>query len=100
MNRKIRRESPFKVRIAAGGRIVIPAEVRQELGVKDGEEVLLTRDEEGFRITTYQKGIRRAQALFAQMKSEDRSSADDLLCERRVEAVREEREFSERYGKK
>lgn len=87
---------PYKVRIAAGGRIVIPAEVRQELGVKEGEEVLLTRDENGYRITTYRDAIRRAQALFSRIKKPGESVVDAFLRERRDEAQREENEFSGR----
>ena len=43
---------PYKVRVAAGGRIVIPAEVRQELGIKEGEDILLSRGQDGYRLTT------------------------------------------------
>lgn len=91
---------PYKVRVASGGRIVIPAEVRQELGVKEGEELLLTRDAAGFRITTYQEAIRRAQELFARIKPECGSIVDELASERREESIMEEREFSERYRTK
>jgi AbrB family looped-hinge helix DNA binding protein len=92
---------PYKVRITSGGRIVIPAEIRQALGVKEGEEVLLTKDEGGFRLTSYQEAIGRAQALFARLKSDNgKSLVDELLKERRAEVEQEEREFSERYGSK
>lgn len=100
MNCKMRQAVPFKVRVASGGRIVIPAEIRQELGVQEGEELLITRDELGFRITTYQEAIRRAQVLFAQIKSEGGSVADELLRERREEASLEGREFRDRSGAK
>ncbi len=43
---------PYKVRVAAGSRIVIPAEVRQELGIKEGEDILLSRGQDGYRLTT------------------------------------------------
>src|SRR4051812_8848736 len=83
----------YRVRLAAGGRIVIPAEVRQLLGLKVGEELLLTRDEVGFRLTTYPQAIRQAQSLFAKLKGEGESVVEELLRERRDEAAREEREF-------
>jgi AbrB family looped-hinge helix DNA binding protein len=91
---------PYKVRLASGGRIVIPAEVRQLLGVKDGEELLLTQDEGGFRLTTYQQAIRQAQSLFAKMKTDGESIVDEHLRERREEAAKEEREFRERHTRK
>ena len=91
---------PYKVRLASGGRIVIPAEVRQLLGVKDGEELLLTQDESGFRLTTYQRAIRQAQSLFATMKTDGESIVDEHLRERREEVAREEREFREQRTEK
>lgn len=90
----------YKVRLASGGRIVIPAEVRQILGVKEGEELLLTQDSAGFRLTTYQQAIRQAQSLFAKIGNEGERVVDELLRERRGEAAKEEREFRERYSGK
>jgi AbrB family looped-hinge helix DNA binding protein len=34
---------PYRVRLASGGRIVIPAKVRQLLGIQEGEEEILAR---------------------------------------------------------
>jgi AbrB family transcriptional regulator (stage V sporulation protein T) len=90
---------PYRVRIAAGGRIVIPAEVRQLLGIRVGEELLLTRDEVGFRLTTSRQAILQAQSLFAKLKGEGESVVEELLRERRDEAAREESEFRERYSR-
>lgn len=84
---------PYRVRLAAGGRIVIPAEVRQLLGIQVGEELLLNLDEVGFRLTTSRQAIRQAQSLFAKMKGEGESVVEELLRERRDEAAKEEREF-------
>jgi AbrB family looped-hinge helix DNA binding protein len=86
----------YRVRVAAGGRIVIPADVRQDLGLQEGEELLLFRDGDGIRITTYRDAIRRAQELFARIKKPGESVVDELISERRVEAEREEREFRDR----
>ena len=89
----------YRVRLAAGGRIVIPAEVRQLLRIQVGEELLLTLDEVGFRVTTYRQAIRQAQSLFAKLKGEGESVVEELLRERRDEAAKEEREFRERYAR-
>ena len=89
----------YKVRLAAGGRIVIPAEVRQLLRIQVGEELLLTLDEVGFRVTTYRQAIRQAQSLFAKLKGEGESVVEELLRERRDAAAKEEREFRERYAR-
>jgi len=89
---------PFKVRVAAGGRIVIPAEVRQELGIKEGEDVLLCRGSDGYRLTTYQESIRQAQDLFSRTKKPGEMVVDAFLRERREEAAREVRDDGERQG--
>ena len=85
----------YRVRMAAGGRIVIPADVRQELGVKEGDELLLTREPSGIRITTVEQTVREVQAFFAQFKKPGESVVDEFLEERREEAAKEEREFEQ-----
>ena len=81
-----------KVRIAAGGRVVIPAEVRQGLGVKEGDELLITQDGDGVRITTVQQAVKEVQTFFGQFKKPGESVVDEFLAERREEAGREDRE--------
>ena len=77
---------------------MIPAEVRQLLGIQVGEELLLKLDEVGFRISTSRQAIRQAKSLFAKMKGEE-SVVEELLRERRDQAAKEEREFRERYAR-
>ena len=50
-------------KIAAGGRIVLPANFRRELGVEVGDEVLLRFDDGEVRILKRDQAIRRAQAI-------------------------------------
>jgi AbrB family looped-hinge helix DNA binding protein len=88
---------PYKIRVAAGGRIVIPAEIRQELGIKEGEEILLSKSQDGYRLTTYRESIRRAQDLFSQTKKPGESIVTEFLQERRNEAIKEDRDFSQGY---
>lgn len=89
-------QSPFRVRIAAGGRIVIPAEVRQDLGLKEGDEVLVTRVDGGLRISTYRNALDRARALVAGYTRPGESLADELSQEREEEAAREARDSKRR----
>jgi len=91
---------PYKIRVAAGGRIVIPAEVRQELGIKEGEDVLLSRSQDGYRLTTYREAIRRAQDLFSGTKKPGEMVVDEFLRERRLEAGKEDRDFDRRKRNK
>lgn len=89
---------PFKVRVAAGGRIEIPVEVRQELGIREGEDILLSRSGDGYRLTTFQEAIRQAQDLFTRTKKPGEMVVDEFLRERREEAAKEVRDDRERQG--
>ncbi len=80
----------IRAKIAEGGRIVIPSEYRQALGVQVGDEVILELDGKELRIFTLEQAVKRAQRLVSQFVSPERSLADELIKERRREAWREE----------
>ena len=44
----------------------MPRQLREELGLKVGERVLMARDAEGLRILTLDQAVAHAQALVAQ----------------------------------
>ena len=54
-------------RVAAGGRVVLPADLRRALGVRVGDAVFFRRDGERMVIETHQESVRRAQALVRQV---------------------------------
>lgn len=81
----------IRVRIAAGGRVVIPADIRQGLGVREGDELLITRDGDGIRMTTVQQAVKEVQAFFGQFKKPGESMVDDFLASRREETAKEKR---------
>lgn len=87
-----RHKNTHRVRVAAGWRIVIPADVRQGLGIKVGDEVFLYRDRHGIRIDTLEHAVREVQAFFAPFKRPEESVVEDLLKDRREEAAMEERD--------
>ncbi len=78
-----------KVKIASGGRIVLPAEYRRALGLREGEDAILVLEDQELRILSRREAIRRAQELVSQYIPEGRSLADELIAERRREAVSE-----------
>jgi len=82
----LRQNEPIRVRIAAGGRIVIPAEIRQSLGVREGDELLIIREGDGIRMTTVLQTAKEVQAFFEQFKKPGESVVDEFLAERREEA--------------
>ena len=75
--------------ISAGGRIVIPADFRRELGADVGDEVILRLVEGEIHILTRSQAIRKAQALVRKSIPGSRSLVKELLQERRKEAQRE-----------
>lgn len=76
----------IRTKVAAGGRVVIPAEFRRRLGIHEGDEVILRLDDGEVRILTPKEAIQRAQAIVGQYVAGDRSLADELIAERRREA--------------
>ena len=71
------------------GRIVIPAEYRRALGLREGDPVMVQLDDGELRVLTRAQAIRRAQEIVAKYVSPGRSLVDELITERRAEAARE-----------
>ena len=78
-----------RLRLAANGRVVIPAEVRKDLGVESGGEIILERREGGYRLTTRRQRIEEAQKYLRRYAKTGVSVVDELIAERR-EAARDE----------
>jgi AbrB family looped-hinge helix DNA binding protein len=86
-------------KIAEGGRVVIPAAFRKELGLRPGDELIMRIEEGGIRLETYAQGLRRVQAMVAKYIPRDgRSLVDELIAERRAEAAREDQQDSVSNG--
>ncbi|MDQ6660692.1 MAG: AbrB/MazE/SpoVT family DNA-binding domain-containing protein [Chloroflexota bacterium] len=75
----------MKAKISEGGRIVIPVEYRQALGLHVGDEVILRLDNGEVRITTPRQAIKHAQDLIRRYIPQGRSLSDELIAERRLE---------------
>ena len=71
------------------GRVVIPAEYRRALGLREGDAVVIQLDDGALRILTRAEAIKRAQEIVAKYVSPERSLVDELIAERRAEAARE-----------
>ena len=68
---------------------MIPAQIRKDLGIKPGDEVILTLDDGELRIVSLRQAVKRAQWLVRRYVPEERSLADELIQDRRVEGARE-----------
>ena len=78
-----------KTKIGDGGRIVIPANFRKALGVKPGDELILSLRDGELRIFTPREAIKRAQGILRRYIPEGRSLSEELIQERRIEGARE-----------
>lgn len=80
------------VRIAPGGRVVIPAEFRKALGVSVGDDLVMRLEDGELRLRSRDAAIRRAQEIVRKYVPDGVSLADELIAERREEAAREQQE--------
>jgi bifunctional DNA-binding transcriptional regulator/antitoxin component of YhaV-PrlF toxin-antitoxin module len=75
-----------KTAVGQGGRVVLPSAFRKALGVDVGDEVILTLEDDGLRITTPAMAVKRSQMLVKRYVKPRRSLSRELLSERRREA--------------
>jgi AbrB family transcriptional regulator (stage V sporulation protein T) len=62
----------YYAKVISGGKIVLPAELRRELGIKDGDSLVIDRDESGgLVVKTYVQVIKEAQRKFRAMAGDD-----------------------------
>lgn len=79
-----------KMKMSEGGRVVIPAEIRAALKIKEGDVVYWELLAGEARLSTRQARIRRAQDIFQKhFPTGGPSLADELIAERRAESARE-----------
>lgn len=83
--------------MSQGGRVVVPKEYRQKLGIKEGDEVIWTEVDGQLVLTSRKQQIERAQQLCAALFAgqPERSLVDELIAERRAESLREDDEVAE-----
>jgi len=83
--------SPIAVQVSQGGRIVIPAEIRQKMGINIGDQVLLSWSDEvhELRIATRKQRLQHAVDLVKRYTTVTDSVVDELIRERRQAAVDE-----------
>ena len=79
----------YHAKVIAGGKIVIPAELRRELGIKDGDVVVVNQTPGGaLTIKTHRQIIREGQERFRAMLRQP-FTVEEFIAEKRAEAERE-----------
>jgi bifunctional DNA-binding transcriptional regulator/antitoxin component of YhaV-PrlF toxin-antitoxin module len=76
-------------RIYEGGKLVIPASFRRELGFDVGDTVILEVTGGELRVRSRSAAITNARKILRQYVPEGVSLSDELIADRRAEAVRE-----------
>ena len=79
----------IKIKVPANGRVVIPADFREALGIAKGGELIFRWEDDELRIATMKRSIERAQRHVRQYIKPGVSLVDELIADRRREAARE-----------
>ena len=75
-----------RVRIVEGGKLVIPAAIRRELGIMTGDTVLVEVDGGEIRVRSMTQAVNRARAILRRHIPDTIDLADELIADRRHEA--------------
>jgi AbrB family looped-hinge helix DNA binding protein len=87
----------YHVTVTDRGRLVLPAEVRARLNIRDGDPVAVAVEEDGsISVTTRDAAISHLRGMFKHLATKDHFASDDLIAERRRQARMEDREFRAR----
>jgi AbrB family looped-hinge helix DNA binding protein len=76
-------------KINENGRIVIPVALRQQMGIKPGESVLMEVKDGVLRMESHRARIRRVSESLRQLIPPARCLSDELIADRREEARHE-----------
>jgi AbrB family looped-hinge helix DNA binding protein len=78
-----------RLKMEAGGRVVIPSPFRKAMGLEEGSTVLAWVEDGELHLVSPKVAMRHAQELAQRAVAGGASMADELLAERREEAKRE-----------
>lgn len=90
-----------KSRLSENGRIVIPSQIREAMGISAGEPVLMELEDGILRVESHRRRIRRIQEEFRKhvpIKPGEMLMSDQLIAERREEARRAAEETDRQIG--
>jgi AbrB family looped-hinge helix DNA binding protein len=83
----------FSVQLGDRGRLVLPAEIRKRLNLREGDELIVTLQPDGsLRLTSPGQIVRETRGLY-RTRAGRRSLADELIADRRAEVKRETSKF-------
>jgi AbrB family looped-hinge helix DNA binding protein len=75
-----------RVRVSEKGRLVIPAQFREALGIEPGDVVEVRLEENGIRVATMEQRLREVRRRLKKVFGPGRSLSEELIAERREAA--------------
>jgi antitoxin PrlF len=84
-----RKGSTSATKVIRGGRLQLPVEVRKQLGLSDGDSVILEIVGNELRVRSQREGLRRIQERLREFVPAGVSLSDELIADRRREAENE-----------
>jgi AbrB family looped-hinge helix DNA binding protein len=78
-------------KIVSGGRLQIPADLRKQLGIEEGDSVVMEVVNNELRIRSQRESIKRIQELLKPFRAKEGEMliSDELIADRRKEAENE-----------
>lgn len=76
-------------RLVSGGRLQLPADVRRQLGLADGDQVVMQVIDGELHVRPRRDVLKRIQAMLRPYAPATGSVADELIADRRAEAARD-----------
>lgn len=73
-----------RTKLGDGGRFVIPAGMRADMGVKPGDDLIMYVEDGELRVRSWRDAIRRVQEKASRLKKPGESVVDDFLQGRRA----------------
>jgi AbrB family looped-hinge helix DNA binding protein len=81
----------IEIKVAANGRMTLPADVRKRMGLENGGNLMLKEGELGLELTNFRQRAKRAQALYKKYsRGKDQLTVDDLIAQKRADAALED----------
>lgn len=86
VRRELLKELPRyeKLKLSDGGRVVIPAAMREEMSVKPGDTLIAHVENGELRLISRRMALRQVQAEMTKYKKPGESVVDEFLAERRA----------------
>ena len=79
----------YKGKVDSAGRVLIPAPLREKLGVQPGATMSITEGRGRIVLESTMAAVREAQEYFCSLAPSTEVWSDELIAERRQEARRE-----------